>query len=139
MSEEQRDEEWRVQYSPLPYKETIFTGEQGKPQFIESPLLKILERIATAFEEQNHINQAWIDLQVKWHEAGDPVGKRIVEIHEKDAERNEQWREEMRTAAEVHALRMNEVFQATYEAYTASLAEQAKAAQKAEVSNDHTE
>lgn len=95
-------------------------------QFIynDHSLLEALKRIATAFEEQNRQNQAWIDLQVKWHEAGDPVGQRIVEIHEKDTERNEQWREEQRQREETHARRQDEVLRAAYEIYTQHLTEQ---------------
>ena len=113
-------------------KEMIFTREHPQPQFIESPLLKVLERIAVAFEEQNRMNQEWIDLQVKWREAGDPVGKRIIELHEENARRDEQWRDE-------RALKMDEIFRITYEAYTEFLTEQVKLSQKAEVSDDHTE
>jgi hypothetical protein len=70
----------------------------------------LLERIATAFEQQNKMNASWIVEQREWHQ--EDIAPLLVAIHEQDAEKNEQWRNEQREilAAQVSKIdrRINE-------------------------------
>lgn len=76
-------------------------------------LHKLLDRIATALEEQNRISQEWIAAQVDWR-AEDRLAReqlaerelRIIDIHQANAEREQAFRDTQIQAYSEHLKRI---------------------------------
>jgi uncharacterized protein YdaT len=87
---------------------------------------QLLERIALAFEEQNRINQHWIDINDTWHKENVAGTERIIAIHKANADRDEQWRKAQETVLEESIRKQEALTQSAHDAYLEHLKEQAK-------------
>lgn len=87
---------------------------------------QLLERIATALEEQNRINQRWIEINGTWHKENVAGTERIIAIHKANAAHDEQWRQEQKAMLEEQIRKQDALTQSAHDAYLEHLKEQAK-------------
>jgi restriction endonuclease Mrr len=87
---------------------------------------QLLERIAIALEEQNRVNQQWIDINAVWQEENSANTERIIAIYKANAERDEQWRKAQQVMFEEQVRKQDALTQSAHDAYLEHLKEQAK-------------
>jgi hypothetical protein len=71
-------------------------------------VIAALENIAEAFALQNQMNLAWIVEQREWHT--EDIGPSLVAIHEQDAQKNEDFRNERREMIVAQIIRQDEMY-----------------------------
>ena len=98
-------------------------------------MIDALQRIADAFEEQNRMNQAWIEVCKQWHDEAEALTEqRYQEKRAQDAvliEREQKWHDEAERLNEHRARLQAEHESALLRAYLASL----KLKEQSEVNN----